>query len=50
VSRVDSGRAVAVMLTSYSTTLRANGRDTTTLRMAVTDSLGREITSATDSI
>ena len=50
VSRVDSGRAVAVMLTSYSTTLRANGKDWTRLRLAVTDSLGREITSAGDSI
>ncbi|MEO8139452.1 MAG: glycosyl hydrolase 53 family protein [Gemmatimonadota bacterium] len=50
VSRVDSGRPVAVMLTSYSTTLRADGKDWTRLRIAVTDSLGREITSATDSI
>jgi beta-galactosidase len=50
VSRTDSGRAVAVMLTAYSTTLRANGDDRTRLRIAVTDSAGREITSATDSI
>jgi beta-galactosidase len=50
VSRTDSGRAVAVMLTSYSTTLVANGEDHTRLRIAVTDSAGREITSATDSI
>ncbi len=50
VSRVDSGQPVAVMLTAYSTTLRANGSDWTKLRIAVTDSLGREITSATDSI
>jgi len=50
VSRVESGTPVAVMLTSYSTTLRANGTDHTALRIAVTDSLGREITSATDSI
>jgi len=50
VSRVDSGNAVAVMLTSYSTTLRANGKDWAKLRIAVTDSTGREITSATDSI
>jgi hypothetical protein len=50
VSRADSGRPVSVMLTSYSTTLRANGQDRTRLRIAVTDSLGREITSATDSI
>jgi beta-galactosidase len=38
------------MLTSYSTTLLANGRDWTKLRIAVTDSMGREITSANDSI
>jgi beta-galactosidase len=50
VSRVGSGSAVAVMLTTYSTTLLANGRDSTRLRIAVTDSSGREITSAGDSI
>lgn len=50
VSRVDSGRAVAVMLTSYSTTLLADGQDWTKLRIAVTDSMGREITSAGDSV
>jgi len=38
------------MLTAYSTTLRANGEDWTKLRIAVTDSAGREITSAGDSI
>jgi len=38
------------MLTSYSTTLLADGRDRTRLRIAVTDSSGQEITSATDSI
>jgi len=50
VSRVDSGTAVAVMLTAYSTTLRANGDDRTNLRIAVTDSLSREIKSAADSV
>jgi beta-galactosidase len=50
VSRVDSGTAVAVMFTTYSTTLLADGRDWTKLRIAVTDSMRREITSATDSI
>jgi arabinogalactan endo-1,4-beta-galactosidase len=50
VSRVDSGTPVAVMLTAYSTTLLANGTDWTKLRIAVTDSASREITSATDSI
>lgn len=50
VSRVDSGTPVAVMFTTYSTTLLADGRDSTELRIAVTDSTGREITSADDSI
>ena len=50
VSQVETGKAVNVMLTSYSTTLIANGKDKTNLRIAVTDSLGREITSAQDSI
>jgi arabinogalactan endo-1,4-beta-galactosidase len=49
-SRVDSGTAVAVMTTAYSTTLRANGTDWTRLRIAETDSLSREITSADDSV
>ncbi len=50
VSRVDSSTARAVMLTTYSTTLLANGENWTTVRIAVTDSLSREITSASDSI
>jgi len=50
VSRVDSGAPVSVMLTAYSTTLLANGEDWTKLRIAITDSASREITSATDSI
>lgn len=50
VSRVDSGKAVAVMLTVYRTTLLADGRDNTLLRIAVTDSIGREIRTASDSI
>lgn len=50
VSQVKTGKAVSVMLTSYSTTLLANGRDQAHLRIAVTDSIGREITSAADSI
>lgn len=49
-SSVDSGKAVSVMLTAYSTTLLADGKDKTRLRIAVTDSLNREITSASDSI
>jgi uncharacterized protein len=50
VSRVKSGHPVAVMLTSYSTTLPAGGKNHTRLRIALTDSLSREITSAGDSI
>ena len=50
MSRVDSGTPVSVMLTAYSTTLLANGEDWTKLRIAVTDSASREITSATDLI
>jgi len=49
-NRVEHGKPVAVMLTSYSTTLRANGKDQTRLRVAVTDSLTREITAAGDSV
>ncbi len=45
-SRVASGKPVSVMLTSYSTTLLADGSDHTRLRIAVTDSLDREITTA----
>ena len=50
VSRIDSARPVAVMLTAYSTTLLADGGDRARLRIAVADSAGREITSATDPI
>ena len=49
-SRVDSGVPVSVLFTTYSTTLVADGQDNTRLRLAVTDSIGREITSASDSI
>jgi len=50
VSRIDSGKAFSVMLTAYSTTLIANGKDQTPLRIAITDSLSREIISATDTV
>jgi hypothetical protein len=46
--QVDSGVPVSVMLTSYSTTLIANGADEANLRIAVTDSMGKEIRSAND--
>ncbi len=50
VSKVIAGVPVSVMLTSYSTTLIANGEDETKFRITVIDSIGREITSASDPI
>jgi len=50
VSQVKTGAPVSVMLTSYSTTLLANGSDHARLRIAITDSLNREITSATNPV
>jgi len=50
VSQVESGKAVAVMMTIYKTTLIADGIDKTSFRMAVVDSLGREIKNASDSL
>lgn len=50
VSQVETGIPVSVMLTAYSTTLIADGEAQTRLRIAVTDSLNREITTAGDSI
>lgn len=47
---VPSGTPAAVILTCYSTTLIANGTDRTLIRIAVTDSLSRQIRSATDSV
>ncbi len=44
------GNPVSVMLTAYSTTLRANGADHTRFRIALVDSLSREIPHAADSI
>ncbi len=48
VRRISSGIPISVMLTTYSTTLPVNGQ--TRLRIAIVDSLSREITSAKDSI
>lgn len=50
VSQVETGKAISVMVTAYSTTLIANGADQTRLRIAVIDSLSREITTAGDSL
>ncbi len=44
------GKPASVMLTAYSTTLLANGRDKTRLRIAITDSNMHEIPSAKDSV
>lgn len=48
VIRATSSQPVSVMLTTYSTTLPVNTR--TRLRIAVVDSLSREVTTAIDSI
>jgi len=50
VSQVDSGTPVAIQMTSYSTTLLADGQDKTPIRVAVTDRDGKEITSAESSL
>lgn len=50
ITRIDSGKAYSIMLTAYSTTLIANGKDQTRLRIAVTDSISREIISAGDTV
>lgn len=50
ISQVKSGEPAGIMLTAYSTTLIANGKDKTRLRIAYTDSLGREITSVNDTV
>ena len=42
--QTEAGKPVNMMLTVYKTTLLANGVDETRLRIAVTDSVGREIT------
>jgi len=50
ISQVETGKPVSVMLTTYSTTLLANGEAHTRLRIAIVDSLSREITSADNPI
>jgi hypothetical protein len=50
VSQVETGAPVSVMLTAYSTTLIANGQDQTRLRVAIADSINREITSVTGTV
>jgi arabinogalactan endo-1,4-beta-galactosidase len=48
--QVNTGKPTAVMLTSYSTTLIANNQDTARLRIAITDSTGKEIITATNPV
>jgi hypothetical protein len=50
VIQTDTGKAVNVTMTTYSTTLIANGKDQTNLRIAVVDKIGRENTSASDTV
>jgi hypothetical protein len=46
VSSVESGKPVGVVMTTYTTTMLANGKDETLIRAFVVDSAGREIRSA----
>lgn len=46
----ETGKPFSVMLTIYNTTLLANGREQTRLRIALIDSIAREIPGANDSI
>ena len=46
VSQVASGKPVGVVMTTYTTTMFADGKDQTLIRAFVVDSAGREITTA----
>ncbi len=46
VSQVVSGKPVVVVMTTYTTTMFADGKDRTLIRAYVADSAGREITTA----
>lgn len=48
--QVESGNPVSVLFTTYSTTLVADGKDETHLRISLADSLSRDILSARDTI
>ncbi|HNY03053.1 MAG TPA: glycosyl hydrolase 53 family protein [Bacteroidales bacterium] len=50
IGYVETGTPSAVMLTCYSTTLIANGTDCTAVRIALADSLGRQLAHAGDSV
>lgn len=46
VYRIESGKPFSVALTAYKTTMLADGKDEALIRVAVTDSTGKEIKSA----
>lgn len=46
VSQTTTGKPVGVVMTTYTTTMLADGKDQTLIRACVIDSAGREITSA----
>jgi arabinogalactan endo-1,4-beta-galactosidase len=46
VSYISSGKPVGVVMTTYKTTMLADGKDETIIRAFVVDSVGREITTA----
>jgi arabinogalactan endo-1,4-beta-galactosidase len=46
VSQVKAGKPVGVIMTTYTTTMIANGKDQTLIRAFVVDSAGRQITTA----
>ena len=46
VSKVKAGKPVGVIMTTYTTTMIANGKDQTLIIAFVVDSAGRQITTA----
>ena len=46
VSQTSTGKPVGVVMTTYTTTMLADGKDQTLIRACVVDSAGREITTA----
>ena len=50
IYQVESGNPVSVLFTTYSTTLLADGKDETRLRITIADSISRDILSANDTV
>jgi arabinogalactan endo-1,4-beta-galactosidase len=46
VSQISTGKPVGVVMTTYTTTMLADGKDQTLIRTCLIDSIGREITTA----